>query len=163
MTLTSFPNARRLRRVAGQGRACRFFVLDGIGHKVYWERGGRDYLFAMQDYLYHLGFAPRVGNTFEVRHQRQMCFGYTTEVAEQLVDAANGFCDANGDNVWEQFSKRPDHDQLKAEIEGLHARLRKVGIEHSDHHPGNYGLINGKVMILDYEGFKITDQITLAA
>jgi hypothetical protein len=157
MTLTSFPNARRLKRVAGRGRACRFFVLDGIGHKVYWNRNYRDELFAAQDYLYHLGFAPRVGNTFEVRHQRCMCFGYTTEVAELLVDARDGM------SAHSRFANHPDSNRLGNEIELLCDQMTKAGISFYDKHPGNFGLVRGKMVVLDYEEFCYENWASIAA
>ena len=155
--LTIFPTSRRLRnRKSNRGVYSQFFILDGIGCKTFTDRRGRDDSFWKQDWLHHAGCAPRVGNTFELTLNGRTVYGHTTEIAETLV-STDGKANENADGccVFKQFDERKDRDEVRSDVADCMDRLHDAGCYWEDNHPGNFGYVNSRIVIIDCGGVKL--------
>lgn len=156
-TLTAFPRTEDLAgRKSPSGCDCKFFSVNGIGLKVFRDRAVRDNSFWKQDYLHSAGIAPRVGNTFEMEFDGRTMYGHTTEIADCIVETdgdANVDCDGRG--VHEQFQERDDCEELSDLFADCIERMRGAGCKWYDDHPGNFGLLAGRAVIIDCAGVSL--------
>ena len=155
-TLTAFPTYNDVKgRKSPSGCDCRFFAVNGIGLKVFRDRTVRDDSFFKQDYLHSIGLAPRVGNTFEMDFEGRTMYGHTTGIAEPLVDCTGKNESEAGESVYSQFSRRADAQSLRSDIAECLRELRGDGCAWGDDHPGNFGLLDGKIVIIDCAGVQL--------
>lgn len=73
------------------GRFCSFFIVNGVGHKLYTEKWRALACLRTQRFLYKLGLAPKPGKFFSLKRCRHdgLRYGYTTEVAQAAGDNAS--------------------------------------------------------------------------
>jgi hypothetical protein len=127
------------------GCCCNFVDLEnGKGLKVYGSRYSRDLHHDAQVYAAGLGLAPEVFEKFQVAGT----YGYVTEVVETLVpySKSNEYLFDNYPDEWDTILK----SEYASELEELEETL---GYDLHDSHDGNFGLKNGKLVIIDCDFF----------
>lgn len=117
---------------SSNGIDCFFYVVDGIGCKVFKRECARDDSYRMQTILHFYGFAPAVGNCFDFAGpDGELRYGHTTEIAEIV-----GQADRDGDTLY-------------GDIDDLKARMRDAGFDFRDDHSGNVGWVDGRMVCID--------------
>lgn len=111
---------------------------NGWGVKMWPHEGERDECYDRQESLARLNFAPNVGEKIHVGNR----FGYITQEADVLVNILE--TDPYSDE-WDYISQ-----QYESEINLLTEDvLEATGWNMCDNHIGNFGLIDGQLVIID--------------
>jgi hypothetical protein len=114
------------------GCECRFVKLnDAVGVKLYRTRAERDYAWQGQRVAAHYKVGPRAGVGIKLPDARPRSYrwGYVTQVAER----PDGYS-------WRSTKKEC----------ALQRKLERLGIGGGDLHGGNVGLIDGKLVCIDF-------------
>jgi len=159
--LTINPKKINLAGKSGSsGMSCKFFNLDGIGLKLYKNEWERDDSYYRQGALADDNLAPCVGSTFELEFNGCTWYGHTTEIVETIVDCSGhgGNAGPNGEGLWGQFYARDDYQELGCKIADCMDKLHEAGYRWGDDHVGNFGILNGEVVIIDCAGVVERDE-----
>lgn len=111
----------------GQGYYCECFVVDNEAYKVFWDRKFCSYSRIVQQHLSKYGLAPKVLSDVTPYENG---FYFKSEVA---ISAEHDMIDY-------------EYIQRKREID---EKLDNLGLVNSDKHPGNYGWIDNKLVLID--------------
>jgi hypothetical protein len=124
------------------GVHCQFIKLDASwGIKVYRGRKDvRDRAFNQQSAMAQVGYAPQVGESFDVGDN----FCYVTQVAQPLIEGDRD----GGSDYNDEFSiieKRYSDEMFDVVDE-----MRQHGFYMSDVHAANFGWLNNKLICIDF-------------
>ena len=139
-----------------KGVACTFFkITSKWGIKTYTNRNSRDDCYDTQSMCAEYGYAPRVGEKFEFKIEDEVLYCYITEIAECL-----------GDPIMElRFQYKADdtlYDKYITEYAAVEAKWEddinelndlmedEIGWYCEDFHIFNYGILNGKLVVIDF-------------
>lgn len=118
-------------------------INDDWGVKIYASRRARDKGFNRQKEAAQHGFAPEVGGSFELpAYISDSKYCYVTERVETFSHGNHCFRDYKFCEKWETtWKKQITEIQDKYDILFLETYM--------DIHPGNFGLKNGKLVLID--------------
>ena len=126
------------------GCSCKFIkVNDSIGIKCYTKRHRRDIGFYHQTRMAEYGFAPKTLGVFEIDDT----YCYVTEVATPLVEGDEYYddnyitCCKNVKSTYTDIDKR---------ISKLISDMKEVGYSYCDIHYANFGILNDKLVAIDF-------------
>ena len=108
------------------------------GMKFFIFQGQRDETWTIQRKLARHGLAPQVGRKFSFRLHNTDFFGYITEIALVASDLQPDTED------YETFY----YDDNKFHVEQAYRQL--MGYYPSDTHDGNFGILRGKLVMIDF-------------
>lgn len=130
---------KAVQRTSG-GVSCSFWKIGDIGVKCYQSAEVRDWNFSLQKIASLHGIGPKCYNRFKI----EGCYTYycySTQCVDMLLrdymKANHMHCD-----YLLCSDRHPFHHVW---LEG-----KAIGIVNNDDHESNYGLLNGKVMLIDY-------------
>lgn len=120
-----------------KGSSCTFVRLDPFkGLKLYRSEDDRDNAYENHEAVFNAtSRAPEIFDKIEVAGY----WGYVTQVAETLCDV---------DNCEEMYDAE---QKYSSEIEECLQELREAGFYYSDDHGGNFGFIDGHLVIIDFD------------
>lgn len=148
------------------GASCTFIKLDEKwGLKLYGSEEVRDIAHENHAYFLKCGLAPKLKGKIDLPSFIERRYGYICEVVEVLIDPVyiygfryfdgnsayddfededswNGYCDDLINSIMEKYSD---------EYEELMNKLAQNDLMYSDDHLGNFGLKNGKMIIIDFD------------
>lgn len=154
--LAELPSPKVFRGDSPGGMSCKFVVVDGVGLKLFRHDAERNRSLATQSALNCMGMAPEPGPKFDIELDGKAMYGHATEVAETVVDMTTKH--GRIASAYDAFAaKYPDADEKKRvnnEMQRAMSRLFKLGCRWSDDHPGNFGWIDGHMVILDTMGVR---------
>lgn len=121
-----------------KGIQCTFVrVSDEWGIKAYLkDECSRDESYYYQSLYASRGWGPPVGEKFQIGEY----FCYSTRVAEVLIDP-NAFLSDEWDDTQEAW-----RDRISKQVEAMHLD----GLEPKDYHIGNWGIYEGKLVLIDF-------------
>lgn len=124
---------------AENGMQCVFVPVDDFfGVKLYFDKSKRDECYRNQEMCFEHGFAPEVGDTFDLPRGTYR-YGYFSEIAV-MAKKHDGY--TNG--YWWERDHEEELDQLLQEIETA------TGWYINDSHADNFGYINGTLVPIDF-------------
>jgi hypothetical protein len=160
------------KHLSPSGVQCSFFKIDNKwGVKVYRKESKRDECFDCQGECAEYGYGPRVGEKFDMNMGDETLYCYVTEIAECLIpqewfeivnscrDYAKKYIDTehwdeelyyslieDGDAIFD-----PIDDEWDERICELCSDISEnVGWAMTDRHAGNFGLLDGKLVCIDF-------------
>lgn len=117
------------------GGTARFYNIDGIGHKVFYCERSRDFSYKMQKLASLHGLGPKCHSRFIVHHpvegMQRAYWGFITEIAPDL---------------W----KAPNREYLTGDKHRFLKKFQEKGFQLNDTHDGNFGLLNGRIVCIDF-------------
>lgn len=142
------------------GIACTFFKINGQwGIKTYKSKVTRNKCYDTQKMIAEHGFAPKVGESFEFNVGAETLYCYVTEVAESLYPP----------NYYELRTKYMANKQTRKESDEYYTLQAEVwdkyrdqiidtndcmevatGWKNLDKHCGNWGLLRGNLVCIDF-------------
>jgi hypothetical protein len=135
--------AAQIQNTGWTGAACNFVPLDDEwGIKAYRSERCRDTAYYNQCRFYEVDEAPRVGDTFEIGDW----FCYATEVVVPLINE-----EELASLYDEDEEPLCDYDDYADDIRETKERLHEKGLYYYDDHEGNFGWLNGRLVVLDFD------------
>jgi hypothetical protein len=122
------------------GCACKFVpITKKWAIKLYSAKFKRDEACNNQQMVYDVGYAPKVGQVFDLP-DGEFRYGYITEIVKTVFNS-----NSNKDHVYDWEEKNQEKiDEIVDEIESL------CGFEFSDCHGYNWGIKNKKLIPIDF-------------
>ena len=148
------------------GAECTFFKLDEKwGLKLYDSEEVRDIAHENHAYFLKYGLAPDLKRKINLPSFIEKRYGYICEVVEVLIDpvyvysfehfhwnsAYDDFEDADSWNEHCDDLINSIMEKYSDEYEELMNKLAQNDLMYSDDHLGNFGLKNGKMIIIDFD------------
>lgn len=118
-------------RSSGSGSECTFYKTKRLGYKVYHSYNDISEVFDAfnkQKKAYRAGIAPKPGYIF-ITNDNQI--GYTTQLAKPIRSSIN----------WNIFDNQ---------VGKLEDKMIKLGLSTCDVHEDNCGVINGRLVCIDF-------------
>ena len=143
------------------GISCTFFkITSKWGIKSYTKQYKRDDAYNAQYDVALNGLAPKVGDKFEIEIEDETIYCYVTEVAETLQTeeyrelVKKIFCESVYSDEdyakYEQLSNDLEEEWLEKMEEYNELTEEVCGWRNHDCHTGNYGLLNGQLVCIDF-------------
>lgn len=127
------------------GCTCTFMKFDdNWGIKVYDDKRTRDKACERQARMHKVGYAPSVGASFNIGDDR---YCYITELAKPLID-----CTKEANTNWSAFSAafEKENPTARKDVDDLVEKMYKENYVYCDAHYGNFGMLNGKLVCIDF-------------
>lgn len=143
------------------GISCTFFkITSKWGIKSYTKAYKRDDAYNAQYDVALNGLAPKVGDKFEIEIEDETIYCYVTEVAETLqteeylqlvkkIFREDTYLDEDYEK-YEQLSNDLEESWLDKMEEYNELTEEVCGWRNCDMHTGNYGLLNGQLVCIDF-------------
>jgi hypothetical protein len=129
-------------KVSGSGTCCIFYDLEnGWGIKCYFSEYKRDEAWRNQRFFEIYDRAPITGDKVTVGDK----YGYVTEVVETLTSGLN----INNDAVNDERGVIYEEGEIYDSKTMRYILPMLLGRRYNDDHEGNYGVKNGRLVIID--------------
>lgn len=125
-----------------KGSICCFYRLtQEIGIKVYTKRYKAEKTHELQSICAKFGLAPKIYS--RVLSYNNMCYFYFTEIAQHLRTVVPAY-------KWYIDPQDPTFTACTVEVADTKRALLNLGLLMDDDIPDNWGVINGKVVCIDF-------------
>jgi len=123
------------------GIDCIFVKIGDSGMKIYLDDGTRDLQFDLQTRFHKHGLAPNCWFSFDFKGPNgSMLYAYYSELAETRDTLGYDMCN---DISCELYTEIKD----------------QFGVEWSDDHAGNVGVLHGRKVIIDFGEMQYTERV----
>jgi hypothetical protein len=143
------PRLVRERRAGSPSGVSSFFIKldDDWGLKVYRDADLRDWMMERQGRAAEIGRGPAIGEAVDIGYDY---FAYVSQVADTSI-----FDDDYDDDGtrWHDGEIISSYDEDWGDaLDELHSDLSSIGIGFSDDHHGNVGIIDDRLVCIDFGG-----------